>query len=95
MALDLLAGLPVSGVTFSSNRLILALLLSLPQLASACAVCSDGEKQNAMAFFWTTILLTAIPLLLLGFLVRWAQVKSKSIEGSSEDDKMEVIPPST
>ena len=95
MAFDLLAGLLVIVVTFSLKRLTFALLFALPQFASACAVCSDGEKQNAMAFFWTTILLTAIPLALLGALVRWAQVKAKSIEDSSEDDEMEVVPPST
>ena len=33
--------------------------------------------------FLTTILLTAIPLALLGFLVRWAQVKAKAIESAS------------
>ena len=77
------------------SLLVLAFLLTVPQGALACAVCSDGEKQNAMAFFWTTILLTAIPLALLGFLVRWAQVKAKAIENPSEKEKMDVIPPAT
>ena len=95
MASDLLAGLLVRAVPLSLMRLMVASLFILPQFASACAVCSDGEKQNAMAFFWTTILLTAIPLALLGVLVRWAQVKAKSIEDSPEDDKMEVAPPPT
>jgi hypothetical protein len=74
MAADILAGLSVM-----CRRLSIFLLL-LPSVASACAVCSDGEKQNAMAFFWTTILLTALPLGLLGGLIRWVQVRSKTLE---------------
>ncbi len=50
--------------------------LLLPYWAEACAVCSDGEKQNAMAFFWTTVLLTLLPLGLMAGLVRWVQKKS-------------------
>ena len=95
MAADILAGLLVTTNRPLVSRLVLTLLLTAPQGALACAVCSDGEKQNAMAFFWTTILLTAIPLALLGFLVRWAQVKAKSIENPSEKEKMDVIPPTT
>ena len=95
MAADILAGLPVTAKRALLRRLAFTLLLTVPQGALACAVCSDGEKQNAMAFFWTTILLTAIPLALLGFLVRWAQVKAKSIENSSEKEKMDAVPPAT
>ena len=71
MAHHLLAGL--------SMRVVAASLvtLMLPQWALACAVCSDGEKQNAMAFFWTTVFLTLLPLGLLAALVRWVQKKSR------------------
>jgi len=62
------------------RRLIFIWLLFAPTVVSACAVCSDGEKQNAMAFFWTTILLTALPLGLLGALIRWVQLRSKALE---------------
>ena len=53
------------------------LVFLLPHWALACAVCSDGEKQNAMAFFWTTVFLTLLPLGLLAGLVRWVQKKSR------------------
>ena len=60
-------------------RVIVVLVFAflLPQWALACAVCSDGEKQNAMAFFWTTVFLTLLPLGLLAGLVRWVQKKSR------------------
>ena len=61
-------------------RLLLVCLLAMPSLVEACAVCSDGEKQNAMAFFWTTVLLTALPLGLLGGMIRWVQKRSKALE---------------
>lgn len=95
VATDILAGLLVIAKRSSVSQLALAFLLAAPQISEACAVCSDGEKQNAMAFFWTTILLTAIPLALLGFLVRWAQVKAKAIESASEKEDMDVVPPAT
>ena len=60
------------------------LLLVAPTLASACAVCSDGEKQNAMAFFWTTVLLTLLPLGLLGFLIRWVQKRSAELKSNHD-----------
>ena len=62
------------------RRLVLIALLSAPSVVQACAVCSDGEKQNAMAFFWTTVLLTALPLGLLGGIIRWVQKRTKALE---------------
>ena len=62
------------------NRVVLLYFLAMPSIVHACAVCSDGEKQNAMAFFWTTVLLTALPLGLLGGIIRWVQKRSKTLE---------------
>ena len=56
-----------------------SIVLLSPMWAQACAVCSDGEKQNAMAFFWTTLLLTLLPLGLLAGLVRWVQKRSRQV----------------
>lgn len=61
-------------------RVVSLVLLAMPSIVQACAVCSDGEKQNAMAFFWTTVLLTALPLGLLGGIIRWVQKRSKALE---------------
>lgn len=74
MAIDLLAGLSLM------RRFVSLVLMVMPSVVHACAVCSDGEKQNAMAFFWTTVLLTALPLGLLGGIIRWVQKRSKAME---------------
>ena len=36
--------------------------LLLPAVARACAVCGGGTAQNRAAFFWTTVLLSLLPL---------------------------------
>lgn len=37
----------------------------LPGLARACAVCGVGTGKNGSTFFWTTILLSLLPLAML------------------------------
>ena len=62
------------------RRLLAASIVMIsPLWAQACAVCSDGEKQNAMAFFWTTLLLTLLPLGLMAGVVRWVQKRSRQM----------------
>jgi O-antigen ligase len=41
-------------------------LTTLPALASACAVCGFGQGRNRDAFFWTMVLLSLLPLGMLG-----------------------------
>jgi len=36
--------------------------LTLPRLCHACAVCGFGLGPNRSAFFWTTVLLSILPL---------------------------------
>lgn len=43
-----------------------ALVLVLPHTAWACAVCFDATDENRQAFLDATILMTALPLLLVG-----------------------------
>ena len=59
--------------------LAVSIVILSPVWAQACAVCSDGEKQNAMAFFWTTLLLTLLPLGLMAALVRWVQKRANRL----------------
>ena len=72
------------------HRTFLLLLMFSPTLSLACAVCSDGEKQNAMAFFWTTVLLTALPLTLLAVLIRWVQKRSNAMESEMSESKVSL-----
>jgi hypothetical protein len=42
--------------------LAVALGLAAPTAARACAVCGAGNDPNRAAFFWTTVLLSLLPL---------------------------------
>lgn len=51
-----------------------ALLLGvmLPAVARACATCSGANDRNRAAFFWTTVLLSLLPLgMIAGGLLWW------------------------
>jgi hypothetical protein len=54
-------------------RRLLAVALSMlwPALAQACAVCGSANDGNRMAFFWTTVLLSLVPLGLIGGGLLW------------------------
>ncbi len=44
------------------RRLLALPLLALPSTARACAVCGVGLGPNRATFFWTTVLLSLLPL---------------------------------
>ena len=49
-----------------------AVLMLLPRLSHACAVCSTGrEDENADAFLAMTVFMTSTPLLILGGAIWW------------------------
>ena len=57
----------VRGALGSAASAALAwLIVASPAVARACAVCVDPEAENRAAFIFTTILLSALPLLLVG-----------------------------
>jgi hypothetical protein len=43
-----------------------AAALALPRFAAACAVCGADGAGNRAAFFWTTVLLSLLPLAMVG-----------------------------
>jgi len=49
---------------------ILALLAS-PQAAMACAVCAPGSQESRDAFMYSTLFMTALPLMLIFGGVYW------------------------
>jgi hypothetical protein len=52
--------------------LVVAAALAAPRAAAACAVCSSGREDEArIAFLWTTVFLSALPLLLAGGIALW------------------------
>ena len=51
-----------------------SLVLLAPKLAAACAVCSTGRTdETRQAFIGTTVLLTFLPLLMIGGVVWWVR----------------------
>ena len=56
------------------------LLLVLPASAWACSVCFDATEENRQAFLDTTIVLTALPLLLVGAGAYWVYRQYQQLE---------------
>ncbi len=65
----------------ASAAVIPAAILLAPRLAGACAVCFAGRSDEArVAFLGTTVLLTVLPLLMIGSLVCWLYRRSQHIQ---------------
>ena len=59
--------------------ILAALLGSLPTIAAACAVCGgNGNDRNRVAFLLTTLVLSLLPLALVGGVVVWLWRRSRS-----------------
>ena len=54
--------------------LIATVVFAIPAWAQACAVCFGGEDDNRQAFIDTTVILTVLPLLVIGLFV-WLMVR--------------------
>ena len=59
-----------------------SLLLSAPHAAHACAVCFGGQDSadTRMAFILTTVLMTFLPLLMIGVVVWWLRRRFRQLE---------------
>lgn len=54
-----------------AGALLVASLLTAPATALACPVCFDANEQNREAFILTTVLLSSLPLLMVGGAAWW------------------------
>jgi hypothetical protein len=52
-------------------------LLAVPAAAEACAVCGAAVDRNRTAFLVTTILLSFLPVVLMGAGIAWIAVRSR------------------
>jgi hypothetical protein len=68
------------------------LLLLAPQVGHACAVCFSGREDARAAFLVTTILLTLLPLGMIGALVLWLRqrVRAAAREAREAEPASEV-----
>jgi len=56
------------------------LLLLLPGAAWACPVCFDTTAENRMAFMQTTVLLSLLPLGMVGGVGVWIRKRARALE---------------
>jgi hypothetical protein len=69
--------------------LVLALLVFLPDVAHACAVCFDARDENRQAFVATTAFLSLLPLGMVAGAGLWVRRRSREI-----DEKIDSEAPS-
>ena len=59
----------------------IAIVVGLPGLALACAVCQPGTEENRFAFIATTAFMTALPLSVVGAIVWWLRGRAIEMRG--------------
>jgi uncharacterized membrane protein YfbV (UPF0208 family) len=70
------------------------LLLALPEAAHACAVCGAAVDRNKSAFVGTTILLSLLPLALIGAGLWWiGRHAGERLAGELADREIDVGAP--
>ena len=63
------------------------LILLMPKLALACAVCFDPNEASNDAFMWSTIFLSLLPLAVIGTVVWWVFRQFRT-EKASENENL-------
>jgi hypothetical protein len=71
----------------SRIALLLALALFaialLPDAAAACSVCLGGDEDSRKAFLFTTVLLSMLPISMIGALAWWVW---RSVRDADDDE---------
>ena len=65
-----------------SGLALFALVLALPGVSEACAVCFSGREETRLAFIGTTVLLTLMPMLLVGGAVYFLRRRYRELEAA-------------
>ena len=55
-------------------------ILASPETAGACSVCFSGTDETRAAFLATTVLLSVLPLAMVGSLVFWLRRRSLALD---------------
>ena len=63
--------------------------------AHACAVCVTANERNRLAFFFTTIFLTLLPLGLIVAGLYWLSRHAKGLLAAEFEDRDEIVVPSS
>ena len=62
-----------------------ALLVLVPDVALACAVCFDPREENRLAFLGTTAFLTLLPLGMVAGAGVWLRRRARELDGEGPD----------
>jgi len=71
----------------------LALGVVLPALAQACPMCFAGSERSRIAIFKMTIVMSLLPLGMLGTGVLWLRRGGRSFLGDEFEDRDAYTPP--
>jgi hypothetical protein len=73
------------GLSVVAALLAALLLLAAPEAAQACSVCSAAETDSVReAFLVTTVLLSVLPLLLVGGFAWWLRRRVRELEAGPQ-----------
>lgn len=60
-------------------------ILLAPETAGACTVCFSGRDETRAAFLATTLLLSVLPLAMIGALVFWLRRRALALDRQAGD----------
>jgi len=63
---------------------LLSLAMLAPDAASACSVCYVGAEESRKAFLLTTVLLSLLPIGMIGTLAWWVWRHARESDASSD-----------
>lgn len=63
------------------TALTIGLLVTIPELAHACAVCFDARAENRLAFIVTTAFLSLLPLAIVAGTLLFIRHRSRQLAG--------------
>ena len=61
-----------------TSRLLALVATLTPSVARACPVCFDANEENRWAFIVTTVLLSTLPLVMVGGIALWIRDSLRS-----------------
>ena len=74
--------------------LLASLLLLVPRVGEACAVCMSGrEEASQWAFIGTTIVLSLLPLGLVGGVILWIRRRLRQLEAEEAQRRVAALRP--
>lgn len=73
------------------RALVVAALLAVPGIAQACAACGAAADRNRSIFLFTTILLSLLPLALVGAGLLWLARHARGRLGSEFTEREEPL----